>query len=177
VRERVLAIEHVRARLLEQRARLTAELDRDHRIEGAVSDRDGRQRRVEVELEAFDGRHEAVEGDDPRGPRAAASESERVAHHGTLREAAEDRPLVGQVEPVEPRRDALVRRQEGIRVRKPNLADRVPVCAARRKNERPARRDPEQAPLGIERVEQWDEVVLVRAAAMEEDERALGFAR
>jgi len=50
------------------------------------------------------------------------------------------------------------------------------VGAARRQRERPARRDAREAPLRIEGVEQRKEVVLVGAASVEEDERALGIA-
>jgi hypothetical protein len=49
------------------------------------------------------------------------------------------------------------------------------VRAARRQGERAARRDPEQATLRVECVEQRDEVMLVGAAAVEEDEGALGL--
>jgi hypothetical protein len=50
------------------------------------------------------------------------------------------------------------------------------VRAARRQRERPARRDAYEAPLRVERVEQRKEIVLVGAATVEEDERALGVA-
>ena len=56
------------------------------------------------------------------------------------------------------------------------LPDDVPVRTARRQRERAARRDPEQAALRVEHVQQRDEVVLVGAAAVEEDERALRLA-
>ncbi len=46
-----------------------------------------------------------------------------------------------------------------------------------RKRERAARRDPEQAPLGIQRVEEREEVALVGAAPVEEDERPLRLGR
>ena len=58
-------------------------------VEGAVADRDRRQRRLEVELEALDGRDEPAQRDERGGPRPATAEAERVRHHGALREAAE----------------------------------------------------------------------------------------
>ena len=42
---------------------------------------------------------------------------------------------------------------------------------ARRESERAAQRHPEETPLRIERVEEWEEIILVRAAAMEEHEQ------
>src|SRR5207253_3068708 len=53
---------------------------------------------------------------------------------------------------------------------------RVPVGAARRERERPARRDAEQASPRVEVVEHREEVLLVRAAAVEEDEQSLRVA-
>ncbi len=44
-----------------------------------------------------------------------------------------------------------------------------------RQREGAARGEAEQAPLGVQRVQQWEEVVLIRAAAVEEDERAFGL--
>ena len=56
------------------------------------------------------------------------------------------------------------------------LAQDVPVRAARRQRERPARSDADEPTLRVERVEQRKEVVLVRASPVEEDERALRLA-
>ena len=56
VGHRRLAIEHLRAGSLEPLARLPAPLDADHRIQRAVTDRDRRQRRRQVELEPLHGR-------------------------------------------------------------------------------------------------------------------------
>ena len=127
------------------------------------------------------GRYESAERDERRRARAPGPEPERVGHHRALREAAEHRPrrrdarLLG--DGVEPRAGAGERGGERLRIRVPDLAHRVPVGAARRKVERPARRDPEQASLGVEVVEQRMEVVLVRAPSVEEDEEALRLAR
>ncbi len=48
--------------------------------------------------------------------------------------------------------------------------------ATRREGERRPRRDAEQAPLRVEQVEQREEVVLVRPAPVQQDERSLGLA-
>ncbi len=55
--------------------------------------------------------------------------------------------------------------------------DRVPVRATGRKGEWPARRRPDQPSLGVEGGEEREEIELVGAAAVEEDERALRVAR
>src|SRR5215210_275849 len=47
---------------------------------------------------------------------------------------------------------------------------------ARRERERAARRDAEQPPLGVEQVQQREQVVLTRAATVEEDEQPLRLA-
>ena len=49
------------------------------------------------------------------------------------------------------------------------------MVAARRQQQRPAWSDAEEPPLGIERIEQWVQVVLVGPAPVEEDERAVGL--
>ena len=49
--------------------------------------------------------------------------------------------------------------------------DRVPVRAAGRQVEWPARGDAEHSPFGVEQVEQREEVALVGSAAVEEDEQ------
>ena len=58
----------------------------------------------------------------------------------------------------------------GVRIADPRHD--VPVRAARRQRQRPARAVSVQPPLGIEHVEQRKEIVLVGAAAVEEHERA-----
>ena len=64
---------------------------------------------------------------------------------------------------------------ERVAVREADPPHDVPVRPARRQRQRPPRGGAEQAPLGVEHVEQREEVVLVGAAAVEEDERALGI--
>ena len=81
-----------------------AELDRDHRVERAVRDRDriaveARQ----VELEPFHLRHEPGQRHDRCRPRPARAEPERPAHHRALREAAEDDAVDRHRERVEER--------------------------------------------------------------------------
>ena len=77
-------------------------------------------------------------------------------------------------EAVEPARDLSVGGVEGLGVGIADAAYDVPVGSAGRKRQRPAGGDAKQAPLRIEDVEQWEEVVLVRTAAVEEHERSLG---
>ena len=67
--------------------------------------------------------------------------------------------------------------QNDVRLGRRDPAEPVPVRASGRQRERPARRDAEQPPLGVERVEERVEVVLVGAAAVQEDERSLRLAR
>jgi hypothetical protein len=50
------------------------------------------------------------------------------------------------------------------------------VCTARRQRQRAARGGAEQALLGIEEVQQREQVVLVGPAPVKEDERAIGIA-
>ena len=132
------------------------------------------------ELEALDLRDEAAEGDQPGGPRAVGAEPERVRHHRALGEAAQDRALgrdavLGE-QVVEPAADQRVGRVERLRVGEADLPDHVPVPPAGRQRERPACGHAEQPPLGVELVEQREQVVLVGGAAVEEDQGALGIA-
>ena len=53
------------------------------------------------------------------------------------------------------------------------LAEDVPVRAAGRERERPARRGADEPPLRVEHVEEREEIVLVGAAAMQQHERAV----
>jgi hypothetical protein len=177
VRHRRLAVGHVRAGLAQPVARLASELDPDDRVVGAVAD-GHREAGGIAELEAVDGRDEAAQRHDPRRPRATGAETERVRHHAPLREAAQHRPpvrdVVAREQVVEPAARQLEGRPEGLAVREADLPHDVPVRSARRQRQRPPGGGAEQAPIGIEQVEQREEVVLVGAAAVEEDERAVG---
>ena len=73
-------------------------------------------------------------------------------------------------------REQRHRRVERRRVGRRDPGQRVPVTAARRQPERAARRDAEEPPVGVEQVEEREEVVLVRPAAVEKDERSLWLA-
>src|SRR5205085_1319805 len=96
-------------------------------------------------------------------------------HDAALREAAEDDPLEREaVEEVAERVEAC---EEVLVGRRRNAAERVPVRAARRQRERAARRVAVQPPFGIERVEQREEIVLVGAAPVQQDECALRLTR
>ena len=72
-----------------------------------------------------------------------AAEPERVGHHRALREAAEDDPRADRhaAAPSSQAVAALEGRVEGRRVGRRDPAEAVPVRAARRQRERPARRD------------------------------------
>ena len=95
-----------------------AELDRDHRVERAVGDRDRIAVETrQVELEALHLRHEARQRHDRRRPGPARAEAERPAHHGALREAAEDDALHRHRQRVEERRSGLEGGEEGARDR------------------------------------------------------------
>jgi len=74
VGERRFTVQYGGAGLLKARARLAGEIDWDHGVGGAVSDRDRRQRRGEVERETIDGGDEAAEGNDGRGARPACAD-------------------------------------------------------------------------------------------------------
>ena len=50
--------------------------------------------------------------------------------------------------------------------------ERVPVTSARRELEGAAGRDAEEPPVGVEEIEEREEIVLVRTATVEQDERA-----
>ena len=63
--------------------------------------------------------------------------------------------------------------RERVGVRKADLADDVPVPSSGRERERAARAVPVEAALRVERVEQRQQVVLVGAAAVVEDEQPL----
>ena len=80
-------------------------------------------------------------------------------------------------EAVEPATDVLVRRPKRLAIRVADLLKLVPVGAPGRKREGPAGRYPQEAAIRVQDVEQREEVVLVRAATVEEDERAGGIPR
>jgi len=157
VRQRVLAVENLGVGRIELRLRSAAPLDRDHGVVDPVTDRHRRQRRRQIELEAFDRRDETAEGDQARGPRAAATEPERVRHHRALREAPEDRSLgrhagfLGKA--CEPLAGERIARAEGLPVREADLADEVPMRAAGWQRERPAGGCGDEPALRVEKIE------------------------
>jgi hypothetical protein len=178
VGHRRLAVGHRGARLDQAVARLAAELHRDHRVVRAVADRHRQPVGLaEVELEALDLRDEPAQRHDPGRTRPPGAEAERVRHDRPLREPAEHGPVVGDAvlgqDGVEPGGDLRVGRVEGLGIGVADAPHRVPVRAAGRQRERPAGGRADQPALGIEQVEQRQEVVLVGAAAVEEHERAV----
>ena len=88
----------------------------------------------------------------------------------TTRSIGTDRPSRNLRRPAE-------RREERLGIGRRDASQPVPVGAARRQRQRASRRDPEQTPLRVERVEKGVEIVLIGAAAVEEDERTLRLAR
>jgi hypothetical protein len=80
-------------------------------------------------------------------------------------------------EAVEPGADVRVRVEKGLSIGKSDLPQRVPMSSTGREGERPTRRDTQEPSLRIEVIEERKEVVLVRAAAVEEDERARRLVR
>ena len=166
---------------LEQVAGAPREADLHHGVEAAVGD-EGTQVRPAAGIRppALDGGDEAREGEDPRRRRAPAVEPERVAHDRAHREPAEhglrgrDAGALPQV--VVERGERRVRGAEGVRVGVADARHDVPVAARPAgQRQRRARRGHVQPALGIEHVGQRQQVVLVGAAAVVEDEQAGGL--
>ena len=135
----------------------------------------------ERRLPALDRGHEAGEGEDPRRCRPVRPEAERVAHHRAHREAAEDggpgaTPVRSQCSSWKSASRAVggVER-DGIRVA--DARHDVPVMARPAgERQRPARGHDVQAALGIEHVGETEQIVLVGAAAVVQDQQPLGLA-
>ena len=85
-------------------------------------------------------------------------------------------PVLGE-HVVEPGRELRIGGLERLGVGIADPPDDVPVRAARRQRQRAARGRPEQAPLGVEHVKEREQVPLVGAAPVKEDERSLGVRR
>ena len=69
--------------------------------------------------------------------------------------------------------EVVVRGPEGLGIRVTDPGHEIPVVArAAGKGQRRARRDDVQAPLRVEHVREWEQVELVGAAAMVEDDQA-----
>ena len=107
---------------LELFLRPPAPLDADDGVVGAVPDRDRRQRALEVEREALDGRDEPAQGEDAGRTRPVRAEPEGIAHHRALGEAADHGSFRRDAEPVQPGRGALVAGPERLGVREAELA-------------------------------------------------------
>jgi hypothetical protein len=138
-----------------------------------VSDHDGKTGSVgQIDVEPFDGRDEAAHRKDACRLRAPRSERQRVAHHSTLREASDHGPVDGYPalleQPIKPFRQNGEGLVEGLLVREPDAIELVPVPSSGREVQQSPRRDPQQLPLGIEHVEQREEVLLTRSPAVKE---------
>ena len=99
-----------------------------------------------------------------------------MRHHRSLGEAAEHNALredagLGERR-LEPCGDLGEGRQERVGIRESDLPHRVPVRAAGWECQRASREEPDQALLRVEEVEEGQEVELVGAASVEQDESA-----
>ena len=156
------------------------ELDIHHRVAAAVCDEHARVA-LQVRLPAVDRGDEAAEGHDPRGRRTVRAEAERVAHDRAHREPAEDRVL-GRRSGALPRLvveagELGVGGLEGVLVGEADARHDVPVLAGPARDlQRPAGGDDVQPALRVQDVGEPEQVVLVGAAAVVEDEQALGRA-
>ena len=144
-----------------------------------MRDRDRKPRPLEVEVEPIHLGDEPAHREQPGGRGTAGRQRQRIRHHRALREASDhgSRPrhagLLG--EGIEPRRERLVCLHERVPVRVADALDDVPVKSARRQRQRPARGRAHQAALGVERVEQREQVRLVHSAAVQQHQRAVGL--
>ena len=117
----------------------------------------------------------------PAGGGPVGAEPERVAHHRAHREAAEDRLLRGQSgalpEGIVEVRERRVGGSESVRIRISDPRHRVPVTTGpARHGERASGGDHVEPAGGVERVGEPDQVVLVGAPAVVQDEQPLGSA-
>ena len=126
-------------------------------------------------------RDEAAAHDQAGRRRPPLPQAHRVGHDRAHREAADDGAVPAEAalgeEAVEEPGERLVGRRERLRVRVADARHQVPVAPARRHvRQRRAGSDADEPPLGIELVEEAEEVVLVGAAPVVEDEGALWVA-
>ena len=168
---------------LEQLARATAELDTDDRVVHAVGDVDGQAPpALEIGLPPIHGRDEPGEGEDAGRERPRHAQPQRVRHHGSLREPAQDRAprrdarlLSHRAEPVG---EHQVRLPEGRGVRVADPLNGVPVMTRLVGDpQRCLRGERGQASPRVEQVQQRKQVVLVDPAPVQEDQYALGLRR
>ena len=113
----------------------------------------------------------------PAGVRTPRAKSERPRHHRALREAAEhralDAQLVGFEERVQPAAGELGRWQKRAGIREADPHHLIPVCASRRKRQRPAGKHHHQPALGVEHIGQRSQIVLVGAATVKQHQRPI----
>ena len=133
----------------------------------------------QIERIALDRWDEPREREDAGRRWPARRQAERERHHGALREPADHRALERHAdllgEPIDERGGLLEALSERGRVRKADALDEIPVRAARRQRERATREDADEPPLGVERVEQRLQIVLVAAASVEQYKSSLGL--
>ena len=138
---------------------------------------------VEAGLPVLDRGNEAAEGEHPGDRRPLPAQRHRVAHHRAHREAAQHRsrwgdaqspPRVGRAAAPAPRRAAC----EGLAVGIADALHQVPVVAGRAvEQQRRARGDHPQPLPRIEQIGEPEQVALVGAASVVEDEQALRLSR
>src|SRR5436305_4198377 len=177
-----LAVGEVEPTGFDQLAGAVGELDPDHRVVAAVADEDAGAGAIgEARLPALDRRHEAAEGEDPRRRRPLGVQPRRVAHHRPHREAAEHGPLRRDPsllpEPVVEIGQGGAGGLEALRIGMADPRHQIPVVAGRSgKLQRRPRRHHLKSLLRIEEVGEADQVALVGAAAVVEDQQSLRVA-
>ena len=134
-------------------------------------------RRREVGLPAVDRRDEAGEREDAGGRGAVGAEAERVTHHRAIEKPPKIVCRAPRPVPPTARRGSSAsfeRGVEGVGVGIADARDDVPVVARPARDlQRRARGDDVEPPLGVEHVGEAEQVVLVGAAAVVEDEQPL----
>jgi len=128
---------------------------------------------------AVDGRDEAREGEDPGGRRARWVQAQGIGHHRTHGEPTEDRLGGRQAgalpELVVERRKLGVCREERVGIGIADTGNHVPVLARPARNrQRAAGCDDVQPLLGVQDVGEAEQVVLVGAATVVQDEEPRG---
>src|SRR4051794_22890157 len=173
-----LVVLDVQPARLEQLARTAGEADLHHRGAPAGGDEDAQAAAIlERRLPAPYDRDEYPEREEARRPRPVGAEPERVGHHRAHQEAPQHGRLGGcpgaLPQLVVEAGKALVRGAPRVRVRVADARHHVPVVAGpARKLQRRARRDDVEPPARVEHVGEAEQVVLVGAAAVVEDEQA-----
>ena len=165
---RGLAPEEIRARSADALGGRTAELDRDDRVEGAVGDRRSGSRSRSVRSSS----KPSTSGMKPDSAMIAAGRGRPVPRPSAqLITAPCEKPprTTRSIGTGSASRNAAAASNVGKKVSGSGVGmppSRYQWAPPGGKRQRPTWRDPEQPPLGVERVEQREEIALVRAAAV-----------